>query len=173
MKRILILMAGLILSATLFGQLNRFAEAVKYNDFIVDQQTQIGKAIQAFNDAFTNTADTAVIHGKRRDIINQANQSVKQLQMTEPFKGDTSLLKHAKALFSFYAKIANNEYRQMLDVLFSKNSTQQQINEQLMALLDKVSVQEKLYDANFLNAQNAFAKKYNIALKANEVKPNQ
>lgn len=173
MKRILIVVAGLSFSVTLFGQMNRFADAVKYNDFIVDQQTQIGKTIQAFNDAFANTSDTAVLHSKRRDIVSQANQSVKQLQTTEPFKGDTSLIKHAKALFSFYATIATNEYRQMLDVLFNKNTTQQQKNEQLQALITKVTEQEKQYDAGFLNAQNAFAKKYNIDLKANEDKPNQ
>lgn len=173
MKRISILLAGLIVSATLFGQLKRFTTAVQYNDFIVGEQTQIGKKIQAFNDAFTNTSDTAVLHSKRRDIVNQANQSYKQLQMTEPFKGDTSLIKHAKALFSFYAKIATTEYRQILDVLFSKSNTQQQKNEQLKALLDTVTQQEKQYDSNFLIAQDAFAKKYNIELKANEGKPNQ
>ncbi|MFN8253427.1 MAG: hypothetical protein U0V75_16275 [Ferruginibacter sp.] len=173
MKRILIAVACLSLSAALFGQRNRFTEAVKYNDFIVGQQSQIGKTIQAFNDACTNTSDTAVLHGKRRDIINQANQSYKQLQQTEPFKGDTSLIKHAMALFLFYAKTAANEYRQMLDVIFSKSGTGQQKNEQLQVLLDTVTTQEKLWDTNFLNAQSAFAKKYNIDLKPNEEKSSQ
>ena len=173
MKRIMTVLAGLMLSATLFGQLNKFTDAVKYNDFIVGEQTRIGNAIQAFNDAFNNTGDTAVLHNKRRDIVTQANQSYKQLQMTAPFKGDTSLIKHAKALFSFYVKIATNEYRQMLDVLFNKSNTQQQKNEQLTALLEKVTAEEKQYDTNFLNAQEAFAKKYHIDLKANEGTPNQ
>lgn len=173
MKHMLIAVACLSAAATLFGQQNRFTDAFKYNDFIVEEQTQIGKTIKAFNDAFTTATDSAVMHSKRRDIVNQANKSYKQLQMTEPFKGDTSLIKHAKALFSFYAKIATSEYSKILDVLYNKNSTQQQKNEQLQALIDTVTEQEKQYDANFLNAQDAFAKKYNIALKANEVKPNQ
>lgn len=173
MQRLLIVFMSIIFSPALLGQLNKFSEPVKYNDFIVNEQIQIGKTIQAFTTALNSSADSTVIHSKRRDIISQANKAYKQLLHTDPYGGDTSFIKHAKALFSFYAKIASTDYKQFIDILYNTNATDEQISNKLKTLLDTITEKEKIFDANFLNAQKAFAKKYDIELTENEFKINQ
>lgn len=163
-----------ILSVTVsYGQVHNFTKATEYNDFIVSEQTRIAKVIQSFNNIFLNTTDTAEIHRKRRDIIAQANDSYKQLLLTEPFRGDTALKKHAQALFAFYAKIAGNEYRQLVDVYYDTKRTDAEKNTQLQQLIKSVTENEKVYDANFQKAQSAFAEKHNIQLTENSFKMNQ
>lgn len=172
MNRILFFFAILSVSAS-YGQLHTFTKAAEYNDFIINEQTRIAKAIQAFNNIFASSTDTAEIHRKCRDITAQANDSYKQLLLTDPFSGDTALLKHSKVLFAFYAKIAANEFRQIVDVYYDNKRTQEEKNKLLNELVQAITEKEKVYDANFQKAQKAFAEKHNMQLTENKFKMNQ
>jgi phospholipase/lecithinase/hemolysin len=150
----------------------KFTTAVAYNDFIVDEQVKIGEAIKAFNTAFGNTEDTLQIHEARKAITKQADSSINQLKRLVPFSGDTALKKNAMSLFSFYSKTASNEYKQLVQIYYSKK-TNEDISKELQALIKVITDKEALYDKNFQDAQKAFAAKHNIDLKANEFKLDQ
>jgi len=155
------------------ARLNKFENAVDYNDFIVNEQTRIGMAIKGFNTSFEGSNDTVEIHAARQAIVRQADSAVDRMKKLAPYKGDTSLKKNAMSLFAFYSKIADKEYKQFVWVYFSKEKTAEQKSKELQDIVNDITEREKIYDSNFLEAQKAFAAKYNIKLTENEFKIDQ
>lgn len=155
------------------AQANKFENAVDYNDYIVNEQTKVGMAIKKFNAAFENSTDTAVLHAARIAISRQADSAVNRMNKMVPYKGDTSLKKNAISLFGFYSKIAGKEYKQFIWIFFSKEKTTEQKSKELQDIVNDITEREKIYDSNFLEAQKAFATKYNIKLTENEFKIDQ
>ncbi|MBL0183605.1 MAG: hypothetical protein IPP96_15475 [Chitinophagaceae bacterium] len=155
------------------AQVNKFESAVAYNDFIVNEQTKVGMAIKKFNTTFENSTDTVEIHAARIAISRQADSAVNRMNKMVPYKGDTSLKKNAISLFGFYSKIAGKEYKQFIWIFFSKEKTTEQKSKELQDIVNDITEREKIYDSNFLEAQKAFATKYNIKLTENEFKMDQ
>lgn len=151
----------------------KFENAVDYNDYIINEQTRVGMVIKEFNAAFERSKDTLEIHTARKAIIRQADSAITRIKNLVPFKGDTSLKKNALRLFRFYSEIAGKEYREFVQLYFSKEKITTEISKQLQDIVADITEREKVLDANFQEAQKAFAAKYNIKLTENEFKIDQ
>jgi hypothetical protein len=170
MKLTLCLVASIILSTNITAQLKKFETAVEYNDYIIDEQIKIGKEIQKFNDIFTESSDTNIIHKSRIAIMNQADSSVKLVKLMQPYKGDTVLNKAAISLFTFYAKMATNEYTRLLQIYHNTKLSNEEIKKQLGEIITTITEAEKVVDKNFSDAQTAFAAKHGIKMVENTFK---
>lgn len=152
------------------AQLKKFETGVAYNDFIIAEQTKIGKMLQEFNNTFSNSTDSNVIHKARIAIITQADSSVKQVKRMQSFKGDTALKKTALLLFNFYAGAAANEYTRLIRLYFNTSLNDETKRKQLEAILKTITEAESVIDKKFSEAQKAFAAKHGFTLAENTFK---
>lgn len=165
MKLILTFLSIIILFANSKAQNKKFANAAEYNDFIVKEQTKIGNKIKDFNKAFEQATDSNVVHIARKNIMNQADSSIMQLQKMQPYKADTSLKKSAISLFYFYRKAAANEYAKIVTIFFNAKLSNDEKLKQFQDTYQLVTETEAIYDENFALTQRAFAVKNNIKLE--------
>lgn len=173
MRPILSFFALFIIAFHSTAQVKNFDNAIGYNDFIVAEQTKVGETIKAFINTYGNSKDSAVIQEARRKIVIQADSAVKQVKMLVPFKGDTSLKRNAINLFGFYYQIAAKEYDQLVQLGFDTKKSNEEISKEMTAIIQGITAREKLLDADFQEAQKAFAAKYNIKLSENSFKIDQ
>ena len=172
MKLILFLCCMLAITTQLQAQ-KTFSTAAQYNDYIVDEQVKIGESLKEFISVFTNSTDSVQIHKARMRIVARADSSVNNVKIMTPFKGDTALKANAIRLFSFYSRIAANEYRQLVSLSFSSKKSNEEISKETNEIVKKITDKEAVFDKGFQDAQKAFAAKHNIDLKANEFKLDQ
>lgn len=138
------------------------AEAIAYNDKIVTEQNNIGKKILDFS-AAPNEASLAAIR-------EQTDASLKELNQMKPYEGNKELLDAAKALFSFYHEVSENEYKEILAMLNNKDKySNEEFTSKLNQLVTSISDKEKPLDERFSTAQKAFAGKYGFTLKDNDL----
>ncbi len=170
MKRIIAFFAFFVIAAGSHAQVTKFETAVAYNDFIVGEQTKVGEAIKQFISTYSNSTDSSLIQQARKGIVKQADSAVKHLNAVVAFKGDTSLKRSAIRLFKFYSVSAANEYNQLVQLSFDTKKSAEQINKEMSAIAKDITEREKTYDADFQEAQKAFATKNNINLTENKFK---
>lgn len=167
----------LILLATLAGssaaQPFRFEKAVEYNDFIVGEQTKIGQTIKDFLAAYNQSKDSAQIQEARKNIVKQADSSVARLKRLVSYKGDTAFKMGASRLFGFYSTTARIQYDQLIKLSYNTTLDGDALQKQFSALIADISGREKIFDTYFLEAQKAFAAKYNFTLAENTFKVDQ
>lgn len=173
MKRILSLLVFLAAVTGAPAQLTKTGTAVEYNDLIIGEQVKIGEKIKTFIGVFTDSKDSAALQLAREAIVSQSLSGIDLVKQLTPYKGDTALKKNALRLFSFYAGIAANEYKQFVQVSFDAGKTNTEKAKEMQEIVNNIAGREKIYDKNFSDAQKAFAAKYNIDLKENEFKINQ
>ncbi|MBK9793829.1 MAG: hypothetical protein IPP60_12260 [Sphingobacteriales bacterium] len=159
MKHLFIFCFLLITSFSIYANSE---DAIAYNDKIVSEQTKIGEAILAFS---TNPNDFSLTQ-----IRTQAENSLGVLNGMKPMDGNKDFLVAAKALFKFYAGITKNEYKKILELIQEKDKyTSEQITAKINELTESISKKEVPLDAQFKDAQVAFAKKYNFTLRKNDL----
>lgn len=172
MKLILSLFSFLLFTSNCDAQVKKFETAVAYNDFIITEQLKIGKALQEFNNTFSATTDSNIIHKARIAIKTQADSSVKQVKLMQPYKGDTALRKASVSLFTFYAKAATNEYAQVIHIYYNDKLSSEEKRKQLEAIIKIITDTEAGLDKNFGDAQKTFAAKHGFTLTENDFKIN-
>lgn len=170
MKRIITLFAFLAIVTGSYAQVTKFETAVAYNDFIVGEQTKVGETIKQFINTYSNSTDSSLIQQARKAIVKQADSAVRHVRTVVSFKGDTSLKQSAIRLFNFYSVSAANEYNQLVQLSFDTRKSAEQVNKEMAAIAKDITEREKSYDADFQEAQKAFAAKHNINLTENKFK---
>lgn len=144
-------------------------DPVKYNDYIVEQQSLIGEKMLAFTGKFSEENMTlAVITPILEDLLSTAKKGVSAVKQLTPFEGDTQLKQSAIDLFQFYVAIIDREYREMVNLVFGDNLNDVAI-EQIQELVQKITADEAVYDGNFSAAQAAYAAKYGFILDKNKL----
>lgn len=145
----------------------RYRTAVSYNDAIVGQQTKILKQIFQFVEVSDSSLDAADhlldTYGKELEGI------IGDVKSMPPFKGDSSLRDAAVSSFGFYRKIMGNEYKEIVRLRKEGANETEEGVEKLRAIVQHITDEEAGYDKNFRQAQQAFAKRYNITLTDNDM----
>lgn len=146
-----------------------FTVAVEYNDFIVDQQNKIGQKILLLVEKFGEEGMTKEgISPTLEDLLATAKSGVAATKQLGPFEGGAQLKESALALFQFYVRIIDIDYREMINILYVSaldDAAMTRLNE----IIAKVQAEEAKYDGNFQAAQSAFATANNITLEENEL----
>lgn len=145
-----------------------FKTAIEYNDFIVDQQTEIGMKILDFNKVVSTTINYDTLMMALKEIDRTIDKSIKNLKGLTPFEKETEMKTAALNLFQFYKRIMGNEYKEMIKIL-SKGTYTDEDNTRMAEILDKVVKDENAFDETYQNAQKKFASKYGFSLQESEL----
>lgn len=146
---------------------NTKKQAVEFNNKIVDSQSVIvKKMLDLSSDEATN--DTSIMEQKRLELISTIDQSIQVVKNIKPFRYGEEFQNAALQLFNFYKQVANNEYREIIEILKKENINADD-QERLKAINDKISKEEKVLDEKFMNKQREFATKYGFSLVDNEL----
>jgi hypothetical protein len=144
-----------------------YKSPVQYNDYIVGRQTTLMKNIVDFSDMAQNNPDSAE---KMLDAYSAETATmIKEIKGMPPYRGDSSLREAAIGTFSFYKKIFEDDYKQILQINKEGGGTTEEGADKLNSIIDKISKEEEKLDKTFHNAQSAFAKKNNMKLIENEM----
>jgi hypothetical protein len=142
----------------------QFATAVEYNDYIVDQQSQVGLAITDFMNEVNDSLSTKESCTQKRLIalakVKDCRDRVKSLSA---WKNDKSLRDTALILFNFYVRTFEVSYATLLDLVFTEPFTEDTELE-LDKVLAEIKADEAIYDEWFLSCQERFAAKHGFSL---------
>lgn len=159
----------LVFSSLCQANAQTFKTAVEYNDYIVEQQTLIGEKLMTFFERFgEEDMSNAVISTILDDLLNTVNDGVLAIKRLPAYEDDTQMRQAALELFQFYSKTIDQDYREMVNLVFGGNlddATAARFKE----IVAKVQAEEVEYDLNFSSAQGAFAEKYDFTLEENEL----
>lgn len=167
MSKLIFLLVGTALSLQIQAQ--TFKSGNEYNDYIVAQQTLIGEQIIVFNEAMgLADASPASIQPHYEKLISLSKTAVENVRKMTAFEKNTELRDAALELLKFYERTFQTDYKRMIELVFTDPLTDEIILE-INTILDKVTNDEKPYDAKFAAAQKAFAKQFGFELIENEL----
>lgn len=170
MKTISALIMFVFISVSGIAQttVQKYATAIEYNDYIVDQQTAVGLAITEFTDKFNDSTSSKEVCNQQRLIsLEKVKVCRNNIKAMPAWNGDVSLRDTALLLFDFYVRIFETSYSQILDLVFTEPFTDEnQIA--LDKILEDLSWEEQKYDYWFMNCQKRFASKNRFFLSGEE-----
>ncbi|HLP55930.1 MAG TPA: hypothetical protein VK151_12925 [Fluviicola sp.] len=163
-----ILFIGLALTGVVSAQ--TFTDAVSYNDHIVGLQNEIGYKMIAFNDEVgAEDATAESVQPYYDDLLKTTRTVISKLEKVKPYEKNVALKNAALELFRFYETTIKVEYKEMMDLIFSDAGLDDAGMLRVQELLTKVTEEEAVVDQKFKEAQEAYARKYNIELEENEL----
>lgn len=142
--------------------------AIQYNDSIINQQSNVVNKMMELVDTFKRK-DHAEMTGKLIELNQTLDQSITAVKAMDGYKGDTSLRDAILELMTFYKEIFSNEYKDMIDIIGSDVPPSADDISRLQEIQEDVSSREKVLDNKLSQVQKAFADKYNIMIKKNEL----
>jgi len=164
MKNLIIALIAFLPGSLVAGVDFKIADPIAYNDYLVDQQKQIGDAINEFVTAFSDNAngyDELLVALEK--VSGSIRASIKLVEDLESFEGDDTLRQSSLSLFRFYRTIIKRDYGRILDITFKKEvpiDSDTEINK----IINTLTEEEKVFDAAFSRAEEAFAQKHHFTL---------
>ena len=144
-----------------------YKSPVQYNDYIVGRQTTLMKNIVDFSKASEVNLDSAE---KMLDsYVNETTNMIYEIKGMPPYKGDSSLRDAAVRTFSFYKKVFEDDYKQIIRLNIDGESNTEEGTEKMKRIVEDISKEEEKLDKAFHNAQSEFANKNNMKLMENSM----
>lgn len=146
-----------------------YKSPAQYNDYIVNRQTELMRKVSDFGVALGTDIDSArtMLDGFTR----QTGTMIDEIKGMPAYKGDSSLREAAIRSFSFYKRVFEEDYMDIINIRKKEEMTQDDASE-IQRIITKITREEEGLDKAFHNAQNAFAKKNNMKLRENELNRN-
>jgi hypothetical protein len=140
---------------------------VAYNDFIVDRQSGLIKKVLEFGKVADISLDSA--EGLLNTYIRDTEGMIRDIKGMPPYEGDSTLRDAAVGSFTFYKKIFDKEYREILSIRRKGEAMTPEDIERLNQIVENITKEEEQYDKRFRRAQDDFADKNKMRLKENEM----
>ena len=132
-----------------------FSTAVDYNDFIIEQQDNVGTAINTMMNNLD--ADSATLWRSYYDGKSATFAAAENIKNLSGFNGNTEFRDASVALFLFYYSVFSNEYYQVLKIYTKEGFADEDLNS-INGIIESIVDRETTYDENFAAAQEKFAK---------------
>ena len=141
-------------------------EAMKYNDEITNQQTQISEKIEILNDTYDNYI-AEEMNAAHKTAIKQVNESTKALKKLKAFENDTVFIKAALKLFDVYKNVLEEEHKRIIELLIMPDDRYGKDEVKEFETIRNQSI-EKIDNEveKLVKAQQVFAKKYKFEIEA-------
>lgn len=162
MKSIALLLIVISMSLGLSAQ--TFTDPIKYNDFIVGLQTEIGDKIMIFNEKMgeeTMTYDGLMPY--YNSLLETTKSSVEKMGKLHAYESNTEFRNSALELMKFYERTVSVAYMEMIDIIYKSEMDEAAIS-RIGEIIDRVSNDESAIDKRFISAQDVFAQKYGFTL---------
>lgn len=144
-----------------------YKSAVQYNDYIVNRQTTLIKNVLDFSKVAENNLDSA--ESKLRAYVKEAEQMIEDLKGMPPYKGDSALRDAAIRSFSFYKRVFEKDYMDILNIKRKGAEITEEDVAMANSIVDKIGKEEEGYDKSFHEAQQHYAEKNNMKLTDNKM----
>jgi hypothetical protein len=160
---LLVVLAGI---GTLKAQTLKISDPIRYNDYIVNQQSRIGEELLKLIGMFDALPeDKAVCIDQLEVIIATCKSAIANLQNLATINHEFGMRDSAIELFQFYDVTMETDYRKVIDELYAEIPDM----ELLQSILTRIQEQEATSDKKFQGAQEQFAKYHNISLQENSL----
>jgi hypothetical protein len=170
-----ILIPALLAAVAIFTACNKpvkgtngvtYKTPVQYNDYIVSRQTDLMRKVINFSKAAEVDIDSAA--NMLSGYATETGKMIEEIKGMPPYKGDSTLRNAAVRSFTFYKKVFEEDYMDIIRIRKKEDISQEDVDE-MDRIVKKITKEEEGYDKSFHNAQNEFANKHNMRLKENEV----
>ncbi len=143
------------------------ANAIAYNDRIVEAQNRIGLILLKFNQAIAVHPEDTVraIHSEAVEVIKANLDSLDEMGS---YERNDSMRLAAISLFQFYMHTVVVDYEEMLHLLFLGPVNEERMS-QMEDIIARVAYEEAQVDKIFQDAQKNFADRYGFTLGENRV----
>lgn len=162
---VLFLIVGIGFSAQ--AQTTNFKEPADYNDYIVIEQTIIGKKIETFNQALAGS-DFRAAKKQHAELLGQIDVSIQKMKNLPDYKGNSEFKKAAFELFVFYKMIIETDYAKIMQI-----AEKEGVNDKTFGRISEifVSIQrdEAVMYGVFNKAQENFSKQFGMKITENEL----
>ena len=140
-----------------------YKSASEYNDFIVNRQTTLMKKVVEFGKAAKENLDSAEAMVKQSAV--DVEKMIIEIKGMPAYKGDSALRDAAVTSFSFYKRIFEKDYMDILAIRKKgdENITEADITEQ-NRIVASITSEEAGLDKIFQAAQREYASKNNMKL---------
>jgi hypothetical protein len=143
-----------------------YKSPVQYNDYIVSRQTKLMKNVLSFGETAQTDIDSAA--SMLGGFAKETQSMIQEIKGMPPYKGDSSLRDAAVRSFTFYKRVFEEDYVDLINIRKKEDITEDDMAE-MNRIVDKISKEEEGFDKAFHSAQNDFAKKNNMKLRENEM----
>lgn len=144
-----------------------FKQPADYNDYIVVEQSIIGKKIEEFSKSMASD-DFKSARKQHGELVTQIESSIQKINALPDYKGNSDFKKAAFELFVFYKMIIESEYVKIMQI-----AEKEGINDKTFARINTlfVSVQrdEAIMYGAFNKAQQAFAQQFGMKIGENQL----
>lgn len=140
---------------------------IQYNDYIVSRQTTLMKNIVAFGKMAQANPDSA---GNMLNVFaKETTGFIREIKGMPLYKGDSSLRNAGVNIFTFYKKVFEVYYKQILEISKSgENGTEAGLSK-LNNIVTDLNKEEEEVDKVFHTAQKDFAEKNKMNLIENSM----
>ncbi|MDZ4808316.1 MAG: hypothetical protein SGI96_08590 [Bacteroidota bacterium] len=145
-----------------------YKSATDYNDYIINRQTTLMKRVVDFGKVADVNLDSA--QALLTKSVREVETMIGEIKGMPPYKGDSLLRDAAIASFSFYKRVFEKDYAEILDI---RKKGQENITEEDIVrantIVENISKEEEGLDKSFQSAQREYASKNSMKLKDNKV----
>lgn len=144
-----------------------FNNAVRYNDFIINNQVNVyNKIVKLVN--CLETCDDVELKKTYDEMGDEAKKSLKEVKRLSDFNGNTEFRDRANELFEFYVEIYEKSYKELIDMIIKGNITAKE-EARVNKIVEEVSEKETKLDDAFQKAQQKFADENGMQIVPNEI----
>ena len=144
-----------------------FKQPADYNDYIVVEQTVIGKKIEDFSKSMASEdfRTARKLHG---ELLTQIDASIAKITALPDYKGNSDFKKAAFELFVFYKMIIESDYVKIMQIV-EKEGVNDNTFGRINGIFVSVQRDEAIMYGAFNRAQQAFAQQFGMKLGENQL----
>lgn len=159
-----------LVSATVFSavaQTPTFKQPADYNDYIVVEQTVIGKKIEEFSKTMA-AEDFKSARKQHGELLTQIDASIAKITALPDYKGNSDFKKAAFELFVFYKMIIESDYVKIMQIA-EKEGVNDKTFGRINSIFVSVQRDEAVMYGAFSRAQQAFAQQFGMKIGENQL----
>jgi hypothetical protein len=144
-----------------------FSSSVRYNDFIINNQTGvINKMVELVN--CMDKCDDTELRNKYKEFGDETKYSLKQIKRLSDFGGNTEFRDRAVDLFNFYIDVYENAYKELIEMVI-KGDISEKDQARMNKIVEDVGEKEAKLDNAFQAAQQKFADENDMQIIENDI----
>jgi hypothetical protein len=143
----------------------RFATALEYNNYIIERQSGVIYHIMDLTKMADVDLQTTELLINRGVVLTDS--VLADVRGLSDFKGDSTLRNSAIDMFTFYRKVFDNDYREIVAIRKKGDALTGDDYQRLLLLQQGLEQEESEKDKHFHNAQQDFATRNHLRLGNN------
>lgn len=141
-----------------------FDKPSEYNDYIVIEQKKVMESFDKFADA-VNNGNLDSMNQSREQLCMHADAALGSMKKLADFREDTLFRSAAIDFFGFVNDACQNQLKEIVDIAAKDSLITDADIERIHQLSQNYTLKEKEKNEALMQAQDQFAKKFNVIIK--------